>query len=623
MIKVAGSSSRSEGPCSPSGGAVDGPPVWRRLGRVFAWIAGALPLVVATWLHDLVMVAYSQVGGWRTWGLLGVLALTTGAIALAAAGLGVLLGLDRASPGLGRWLRGAFCLAVALNVAALGARIFHPIMDAGAFYFLLAFPLLAAGVAYARHPEADRAVIAWALGRLGLAALLLPVLAAPGVAWAYQDYQRERPHAQQRLGAAAVAPGAPKRIIVVTFDALRYRSTSFAAPERHLTPAWRALAAEGTWFANCRSAGDRTLLSVPTVLTGVRPSDFYESVDNGGGYLRTGLLPGLGGLLAPAGYRSYYATMLIAPTHIGLSREFRAGGVLNPLFEPMPFTDAEFLPLHGATEWTLMRHAASVAPTHPVAATRATFDHALALLKGETGRTFIWVHVGAPHTPYFEVPPGDLGGELHPERYARASEPEVRNADAAALPRYLRMYESYVRFADAEFGRFMSRLEAEGLLDEALVVATADHGEGLSGTARLHGDASLGDEVTHVPLVIRPPGRRATHRVDAPASHEDIVPTILARVYAHVPCALIGRDLLATRPAASRTTYTWAIASRQAPRPSVAAFQERFEFISNGVDGHEHLYDLAADPLERHDLSQAQPGVLSSLRTQAHRDITW
>jgi uncharacterized sulfatase len=579
--------------------------------------------MVATWLHDLSTVAYSQVGGWRTWGLLGVLALLMGAVALGAATVGVLLGLDRPSVRVGRWLRGAFCLAVAANVAALGGWVFHPIMDAGAFYCLIALPLLAAGFAYGRHTEADRVTIAGALGRFGLAALLLPLLAAPGVARAYGEFLRERPLSQHAPDASAVVPGAPKRIIVITFDALRYRSTSFAAPERHLTPAWQALADEGTWFTNCRSAGDRTLLSVPTVLTGVRPSDFYESVDNRGGYLRTGLLTGLGGLLAPAGYRSYYATMLIAPTHIGLSREFRAGGVLNPLFEPMPFTDTEFLPLHGALEWTLTRHAAPVAPTHPVTATRATFDHALGLLKGETGRTFLWVHVGAPHTPYFEVPPGDLGGQLHPERYVRAGEPEVRNADATTLPRYLRMYESYVRFADAELGRFMGRLEAEGLLDGTLVVATADHGEGLSGTTRLHGDASLGDEVTHVPLVIRPPGRAATHRVDAQASHEDIVPTILARVYARVPCALTGRDLLATRMATSRTTYTWAIPPWQAPRPSIAAFQGRFEFISNGVDGREHLYDLQADPRERHDLSQAQPARLDALRAQAHRDIDW
>lgn len=623
MIKFAVPSFLAAGQRGRSCQAGDGRFGWRRFGRVFLWVAGALPLVVATWLHDLTMVAYSQVGGWRTWGLLGVLALTLGAVALGAALLGVLWGLDRASPRLGHWLRGAFCLAVALNMAALGARIFHPVMDAGAFYGLFALPMLAAGIAYARHTEADRVMIARALGRLGLTALLLPVLAAPGVAWAYGDFQRLRPNARQRPGGAVVLTGAPKRIIVITFDALRYRSTSFAAPERHLTPAWRALAAEGTWFASCRSAGDRTLLSVPTVLTGIRPSDFYDSVDNRGGYLRTGLLPGLGGLLAPAGYRSYYATMLIAPTHIGLSREFRAGGVLNPLFEPMPFTDAEFLPIHAATEWTLMRHAAPVAPTHPVTATRATFDHALALLRGDSGRAFIWVHVGAPHTPYFEVPPGDLGGMLHPERYARASEPEVRNADARALPRYVRMYESYVRFADAELGRFMARLEADGLLDEALVVATADHGEGLSGVARLHGDATLGDEVTHVPLVIRPPGGGTPRRVDGPASHEDIVPTILARVYAHGPCGLKGRDLLAAHSATARTTYTWALASRQSPRPSIAAFQERFEFISNGVDGHERLYDLKADPLERHDLSQVRPRVLNAMRTQAHRDMAW
>jgi arylsulfatase A-like enzyme len=529
-------------------------------------------------------------------------------------------------------LRAAFCLAVAANLSVMGAAIFQAAMAPWALYGLVGLPLLVAMVSYWRHDEAERAMVVRALHGLGLVLLMAPVVAAPGVAWQYASYQPRL--ALSPLPPRGVPPlaEAPQRIILVTFDSLRYRTTSLAAPERRFTPALSALAAEGTWYTNCRSASDRTLVSMPTVLSGVRPSDFYAEVDNRSGFLRAGLLTGLGGLLAPAGYQAFYASMLIDPAHIGLSAEFQGGQVLNPLFKPSRFDDGAFLPVAEAIRWVASSALGFLepvtAPVHPVTATRDTFAHARRLLRDASGRTFLWVHIGAPHDPYFDVPAADLGGALHPERYARVDETELVAADGPSLARYEKTYEAYTRFADAEFGRFVRGLKADGLWDASLVVVTADHGESFTPSLQLHGREILSEDVTHVPLIIRVPGRAGGQRVDRLTAHEDIVPTLLATVYGQVPPVLRGKDLFARGLTGERTVYTWAdyshrVATRHRPRGSLVAYRGHLKYTSRRIDGRETLHDLAADPTEKRDLSRTRRAELEALRAAAHREIGW
>jgi arylsulfatase A-like enzyme len=599
----------------------------RRFGTTWATIAGALPFVLAAWGYELAMLSFGQFGGWRTWGLFAVLALATTMAAWVMAALALRFGLARASSRFLRCVRGAFCLTAAVNLVVVGAAIFHSTAEPALFYGVTTLPVLITAVAYWRHTEAARWLVAQTLCRLGLVALVAPWLAAPGVAWAYSEHRAQGGLSPQIPKDTLVMPDAPKRIIMITFDALRYRSTSFATPDRQPTPGLRALGAEGTWYANCHAAGDRTLLSMPTILTGVRPHTFYDAVDNRGGYLREGLLTGLGGLLAPAGYRAHRSTMLVSPLHFGLSSEFSKGGVLNPVFEPLHFTNQGFIPLHLVAEYAMvgLQETVPEAPVHPVLATRATFDRALELLRGESGRTYLWVHVGAPHAPYYDVPAEDLGGELHPERYAMVDDAQVRDADAPTLARQERVYEAYVRFADAELARFVRRLKAEGLWEESLVVVTADHGESFLPASRQHGNERLNEDITHVPLVIRAPGQRGDRRVDRPVAHEDIVPTILARVYGRSPTGLVGHDLFGAPAAAERVTYTWSafyhrVELGQRARGSLAAYQGRTKFVASRLSG-EALYDLAADPHEQHDLSRIRPKTLAALKARARRDF--
>jgi arylsulfatase A len=87
------------------------------------------------------------------------------------------------------------------------------------------------------------------------------------------------------------------------------------------------------------------------------------------------------------------------------------------------------------------------------------------------------------------------------------------------------LYDGGIRQADAVVERVVERLRERGTLDETLLVVCADHGEAFGERGRLDGEprrlahiVPMGEELLHVPLVVRPPGGGDGDRVDAPAS---------------------------------------------------------------------------------------------------------
>lgn len=108
-------------------------------------------------------------------------------------------------------------------------------------------------------------------------------------------------------------------------------------------------------------------------------------------------------------------------------------------------------------------------------------------------------------------------------------------------------YDAEIHLADQEIGRLLDGLEQRGLLDDALVVLTSDHGEGLVDHPGLRQSSGHGhylyDSVLHVPLILAHPDLPQGLSVPALASTVDLVPTILELVDVPAP-ELPGRSLL-------------------------------------------------------------------------------
>lgn len=120
--------------------------------------------------------------------------------------------------------------------------------------------------------------------------------------------------------------------------------------------------------------------------------------------------------------------------------------------------------------------------------------------------------------------------------------------DEADIRQVRALFDGAVASVDDAAAEILAALRLRGLADDTIVVVTADHGEMLfdDGHGQGHGDHLFGDQVVHVPLAIKVPGKPAT-RVDSVVRDVDLAPTLLELVGAKDAAGgMIGRSL---RPA--------------------------------------------------------------------------
>lgn len=351
---------------------------------------------------------------------------------------------------------------------------------------------------------------------------------------------------------APVFKGAP--IILISVDTLRADRLPLYGYKGVETPALARLAGDGIVFANAYSHVPLTLPSHATMMTGRLP--YENGVRSNIGYRLSSEGMKLPQLLKRQGYATGGAIS---------SYVLRAETGMGPLFD---FYDDSLEVYESATLGALQRKGDETTRT--------------ALSWVDTVREkpfFLFLHLFEPHTPY----------EPAPEFRQRYSDP----------------YDGEIATVDAILGRFLDELDRRGLYDEALIVVTSDHGEGLGD----HGEAEHGvllyREVLHVPLILKlPGGRRAKTRVSAPAQLTDLLPTLVSASGGPVPSGLPGMsliDLAEGRGDAQRVVYSETLYPRLHLGWSElrSATDSRHQYIESPFP---ELYDIVADPRETKNL---------------------
>lgn len=139
----------------------------------------------------------------------------------------------------------------------------------------------------------------------------------------------------------------------------------------------------------------------------------------------------------------------------------------------------------------------------------------------------------------------ELGGATDPESVTL---PPYYPRDQVLLDDWA-AYLDAVRLTDKHVGEVIARLDAEGLLENTLIMFMTDHG-----ISHARGKQFLYDEGTHVPLVIRGPGVAKGLVRDDLAEGIDLAAISLAAAGIAIPQSMQGRNLLAEnyepRPAA-------------------------------------------------------------------------
>jgi uncharacterized sulfatase len=206
-----------------------------------------------------------------------------------------------------------------------------------------------------------------------------------------------------------------------------------------------------------------------------------------------------------------------------------------------------------------------------------------------------------------------------------------RKSDRRAVKVRMPAFFGSQTFVDSEIGRVLAAVGAH--CPDALVCYTSDHGDALESHSLTGKGPALYDEIARVPLLLRWPGLTpagAVHRF--PASHIDLVPTLLAAFGAPAPPLLDGHDMrpvLAAPATAAPHRYVFSEFGRyEVDHDGFGGFQplrgivgERHKLVINLLSGDE-LYDLGSDPGEFDNLIESPEHA--GVRDQMHdRLLDW
>ena len=261
----------------------------------------------------------------------------------------------------------------------------------------------------------------------------------------------------------------------------------------------------------------------------------------------------------------------------------------------------------------------------------------LGRLAGEDKPFFLFLRHMDPHAPYLPPSPYDRmfyhGDEC--DRKNKSMRPVMAFKPFCDFFRswmppgitdkdwVIAQYDGAVAYMDSCLQSIFTQLETLGILDETIIVLNGDHGETLYDHECWFDHHGLYEPTLTVPLIIRYPRRvPAGLRVTGYNQHKDLVPTLLD--LARIPRSVHGQKfdgqslMRLIRGQGSRfdtefyiTECTWMRKHgwRTPHWKLIEALEPDFHFKPTT-----ELYDLIEDPSENHNVADAHPDLISTLR---------
>ncbi|MFC6765365.1 sulfatase [Natrinema soli] len=302
-------------------------------------------------------------------------------------------------------------------------------------------------------------------------------------------------------------------VILLSADALRADHLSCYGYHRDTSPVLDKLAEESIRFTQAYSASSHTREAVPALLTGEYPD---VAID--------------------ANYRLVADTIASRLSEAG----FKTGG-----FHSNPFVSRAYGFDQGFDEFdddlhfgqhklvALAQRALDKLRNRHYARAEEINDRSLSWIDSlDTEESFfLWNHYMDTHGPY--EPPGEYQRLYHDgtvsdseaqSLYQRAiKDPDSITDEERQL--LIDLYDAEIRYNDERIGEFLAALRKRDLLEDSLLIVTADHGDAFGEHDYYEHPRYLHDEITHVPLFVRLPDS-ADETVVTPASTLDVAATI-------------------------------------------------------------------------------------------------
>jgi choline-sulfatase len=389
-------------------------------------------------------------------------------------------------------------------------------------------------------------------------------------------------------------------VYLITIDTLRGDHVGCYGYKEVETPALDALAAEGVRFSQAFTHSPITNTSHISILTGLLPS--VHGVTDFGVPLAPQHVTAAE-LLKKHGYQTaaFIGAVILDSNSLapGIDRGFdfydnfpKADTATNGKTADAKNADLKNTDPKNKERWDRVERRGMEVVQHA----EAWFD------QHRTGPHFVWVHLFDPHDPYEPPPP-------YSEKYKD------------------HLYDGEIAYADSAVANWIAYLKKAGVYDNAIIIVSGDHGEGLGE----HGEETHGlflyDATLHIPLLLKPPHSAAGPSprgvvIDALVRTTDILPTILVATGIPAPPELNGESLFPLLEKSSgekksdekrqlfgETDYPlrWGWAPLRALRTENAKLIEA---------PRPELYDLHTDPKEAKNLYAADGAKLQGLQAE-------
>jgi arylsulfatase A-like enzyme len=432
-------------------------------------------------------------------------------------------------------------------------------------------------------------------------------------------------------------------ILLISIDSLRPDHLSAYGYAKETTPFLTELAGQGMLFRNAFSASNWTGAAVASLLTGRHPT--RHGYTNQRYYLDEDV-PTLAQMVQAAGYRTAcFSNNLYITPQTGLTRGF-AQFFYRGIEQAYDSVAAQQSVL--SRSWARVKQAL---PQTIKAVARDTLDlaggqkslsrddGALATeqavcrwLHDDQDRPFFaFIHYQEPHSPYF--PPKPYRNRFFPEgwlqqwRYLEYDHIHYyagkKSFTRRQMDNFLALYDGEICYLDWRLGRLFDYLRAQLLLEDTVVVVTADHGECFGENGYIWHAFNLYDSLIRVPLIVRYPRWFAQAKTDdSLVQSVDIAATLLdglglaagegdGRSFLQ-PCT--REAVMVESDAAGKMTTRWL---QKRPELAAADFSQYIrdlrcyrtevaKLIWSG-DGQHEFYDLMQDPQETRNRYGADP----------------
>ncbi|OSO92991.1 arylsulfatase [Halorubrum ezzemoulense DSM 17463] len=304
-----------------------------------------------------------------------------------------------------------------------------------------------------------------------------------------------------------------ENVILLSADALRADHLSCYGYERETSPVLDELAEESIRFTNAYSASSHTREAVPALLTGEYPDVAVDSEYHLASETVASTLSEKG--YATAGFHS----------NPFVSRAYGFDEGFDQFDDDLHLGQHKLIALaQRALDKLRNRHYARAEEIN---------ERSLEWVDSldDDQPFFLWNHYMDTHGPY--EPPGEYGrlyadeglsGRDAQSLYQRAIDhPDSISGEERQL--LVDLYDGEIRYNDMRIGEFLDGLQDRGLLENTLLIVTADHGDAFGENGYYEHPRYLHDEITHVPLIVRSPDLEVAE-VSQTVSTLDIVSTI-------------------------------------------------------------------------------------------------